>query len=144
MALHTRGAFYDASTGIDTRQIACTSRLVAHHTGSRVPPNKAIVGANAFAHEAGIHQDGVIKHPLTYEIIAPETVGVDGTNLVIGKHSGRHAVGLRLRALGYVLSDAELGRVFARFKDVADRKKHLDDGDLEMIVTEETTVQVAS
>jgi 2-isopropylmalate synthase len=137
MALHTRRSFYSVSTGIDTRQIARTSRLVAQRTGSRVSPNKAIVGANAFAHEAGIHQDGVIKHRLTYEIMIPEAVGVDGNSLVLGKHSGRHAVRLRLRQLGHTLSDAEMGRVFARFKDVADRKKHVDDRDLDAIVAGE-------
>ena len=137
MALHTRSSFYGVSTGIDTRQIARASRLVAQRTGSRVAPNKAIVGANAFAHEAGIHQDGVIKHRLTYEIMVPEAVGVDGNSLVLGKHSGRHAVRLRLRQLGHALSDAEMGRVFARFKDVADRKKHVDDRDLDAIVAGE-------
>jgi len=137
MALQTRRSFYGVSTGVDTRQIARTSRLLAQRTGSRVAPNKAIVGANAFAHEAGIHQDGVIKHRLTYEIMVPEVVGVDGNSLVLGKHSGRHAVRLRLRQLGHTLSDAEMGRVFTRFKDVADRKKQVDDRDLDAIVAGE-------
>jgi 2-isopropylmalate synthase len=137
MALHTRRPFFGLATGIDTRQIARTSRLVAQHTGARVPPNKAIVGANAFAHEAGIHQDGVIKHRLTYEIMVPETVGVDGNSLVLGKHSGRHALRLRLDQLGHTLGDAEVARVFARFKEVADRKKVVDDRDLDAIVAGE-------
>ena len=137
MALHTRRSFFDVSTGIDTCQIARSSRLVAQRTGSRVAPNKAIVGTNAFAHEAGIHQDGVIKHRLTYEIMVPEAVGVDGNSLVLGKHSGRHAVRLRLRHLGHTLSEAETGRVFTRFKEVADRKKHVDDRDLDAIVAGE-------
>jgi 2-isopropylmalate synthase len=139
MALHTRRSFYGVSTGIDTRQIARASRLVAQRTGARVSPNKAIVGANAFAHEAGIHQDGVIKHRLTYEIMVPETVGVDGTNLVLGKHSGRHALRLRLERLGYTLTDAELAVVFVRFKEVADSKKVVDDRDLDAIVADELT-----
>ena len=137
MALHTRRAFFGVSTGIDTRQIVRASRLVAQRTGSRISPNKPIVGANAFAHEAGIHQDGVLKHRLTYEIMTPETVGLDGNTLVLGKHSGRHAFRLRLGELGHTLGAAELERVFARFKDVADRKKVVDDRDLDAIVAGE-------
>ena len=146
MALHTRAGFYHVSTGVDTREIARTSRLVADRTGTRVPPNKAIVGANAFAHEAGIHQDGVIKHRLTYEIMAPETVGAKGSSLVLGKHSGRHALRLRLTELGYTLGDAEFAAVFARFKELADRKKVIRVHDLEAIVAQEvgTAAQVVS
>jgi len=146
MALHTRAEFYRVSTRVDTREIARTSRLVAERTGTRVPPNKAIVGANAFAHEAGIHQDGVIKHRQTYEIMAPETVGAGGTSLVLGKHSGRHALRLRLTELGYMLGDAEFAGVFARFKELADRKKVVHVHDLEAIVAREvgTSAEVVS
>ena len=146
MALHTRAGFYRVSTGVDTREIARTSRLVAELTGTRVPPNKAIVGANAFAHEAGIHQDGVIKHRLTYEIMEPETVGADGSSLVLGKHSGRHALRLRLQELGYTLGDVQFAGVFARFKELADRKKVVHVHDLEAIVAREvgTAAEVIS
>ncbi|MGD9305857.1 MAG: alpha-isopropylmalate synthase regulatory domain-containing protein, partial [Desulfobacterales bacterium] len=99
-------------------------------------PNKAIVGANAFAHEAGIHQDGMLKNPMTYEIMKPETIGLSANKLVLGKHSGRHALRSHLTTLGYDLSDEELNLVFAKFKELADKKKHLVDEDLEAIVTE--------
>jgi len=105
-------------------------------TGIIVQPNKAIVGANAFAHEAGIHQDGVLKNPMTYEIMKPETVGLSTNRLVLGKHSGRHALRNRLKDMGYDLSDEELRLVFTRFKELADKKKHVVDEDLEIIVTE--------
>ena len=134
MALHTRRQLFAASTRLVTRELARTSRLVSACTGVHVPPNKAVVGANAFAHEAGIHQDGVLKHRLTYEIMSAETVGLDGNSLVLGKHSGRHAFRRHLEALGYELADEELERVFARFKEIADRKKTVDDRDLEAIV----------
>ena len=106
-------------------------------TGVHVPPNKAIVGANAFAHEAGIHQDGVLKNRLTYEIMNAETVGLDGNSLVLGKHSGKHAFRKRLEELGYHLDDNKLREAFARFKDVADKKKVLDDRDIEALVADE-------
>ena len=138
MALHTRRQFYGIWTGINTREIARTSRLVAACTGVHVPPNKAIVGANAFAHEAGIHQDGILKNRLTYEIMNAETVGLDGNLLVLGKHSGRHAFRKHLEDLGYALDDEELRHVFARFKEVADKKKVVDDRDIEAIVIGET------
>ena len=105
-------------------------------TGIIVQPNKAIVGANAFAHEAGIHQDGVLKNPMTYEIMKPETIGLNKNILVLGKHSGRHALRSRLKELGYDLSDEELKLVFKKFKELADKKKHVVDEDLEVIVTE--------
>jgi 2-isopropylmalate synthase len=138
MALHTRRAFFGFYTNIETREIAQTSRLVSRCTGIGVPPNKAIVGANAFAHEAGIHQDGVLKNPLTYEIMRADTVGWDGIGLVLGKHSGRHALRAKTEALGYTLTDDELTLVFARFKDLADRKKRLDERDIHELLLEES------
>jgi len=137
MALHTRPNHLPMSTGIDTGHIYATSRLVSTITGIIVQPNKAVVGANAFAHEAGIHQDGMLKNPMTYEIMKPETVGLNRSSLVLGKHSGRHALRERLKALGYDLSDEELKTVFKRFKEIADKKKHVVDEDLEVIVTED-------
>ncbi|GBC60016.1 2-isopropylmalate synthase [Desulfonema ishimotonii] len=136
MALRTRQNYMPMTTGIQTEHIYPTSRLVSMITGIIVQPNKAIVGANAFAHEAGIHQDGVLKNPMTYEIMKPETVGVNTNKLVLGKHSGRHALRSHLKEMGYELSDEELKTVFTRFKEVADKKKHVMDEDLEMIVTE--------
>ena len=110
--------------------------MVSQHTGIVVQPNKAIVGANAFAHEAGIHQDGMLKNATTYEIMRPESVGVTKTNLVLGKHSGRHAFKARLEELGHVLADQELDAAFARFKTLADKKKHILDADLVSLVKE--------
>ena len=136
MALRTRQNYMPTTTNIQTKHIYPTSRLVSMITGIIVQPNKAIVGANAFAHEAGIHQDGVLKNPMTYEIMKPETVGVNTNKLVLGKHSGRHALRSHLKEMGYELSDEELQTVFTRFKEVADKKKHVMDEDLEMIVTE--------
>lgn len=137
MALYTRRQFYNLRTGIDTTQIYRVSKLVSNYTGIPVQPNKAIVGANAFAHEAGIHQDGMLKHSMTYEIIRPETVGVPQTRLVLGKHSGRHALRTRLASLGYQLNDQELDQVFERFKHLADRKKVITDADLEALISDE-------
>ncbi len=137
MALHTRPAVYGLQTGIDTTQISRSSRMVANYTGIAVQPNKAIVGANAFAHEAGIHQDGMLKNNLTYEIMRPETVGVAATRLVLGKHSGRHALGSRLKDLGYDLNPADLDKALHRFKELADKKKYLTDADLEALVCDE-------
>jgi 2-isopropylmalate synthase len=137
MALHTRGSFFGLHTNIETRELARSSRLVSACTGIDVPPNKAIVGANAFAHEAGIHQDGVLKNRLTYEIMSAETVGWDGVGLVLGKHSGRHALRVKTEALGYELTDDELSLVFARFKELADRKKLLDEGDIRSLMIRE-------
>jgi len=137
MALRIRRDFYQATTGIDTRQITQTSRLVSSLTGIVVQPNKAIVGENAFRHESGIHQDGVLKHRLTYEILRPQDVGLGESKLVLGKLSGRHAFAKRLAALGFRLSKSELDRAFARFKNLADKKKEIFDGDLTAIVEEE-------
>ena len=137
MAMHTRPALYGLQHGIDTTQIARTSRMVSNFTGIPIQPNKAIVGANAFAHEAGIHQDGMLKNNMTYEIMKPETVGVNASRLVLGKHSGRHALQARLIELGYNLSDDELGQAFARFKELADKKKVITDADLEALVSDE-------
>ncbi len=139
MALHTRGQFFGLHTSIETRELARTSRLVSQCTGINVPPNKAIVGANAFAHEAGIHQDGVLKNRLTYEIMSAETVGWDGVGLVLGKHSGRHALRVKTEALGYALTDDELSLVFVRFKELADRKKLVDEGDIHALMIREET-----
>ncbi|MEN6447933.1 MAG: 2-isopropylmalate synthase [Syntrophaceae bacterium] len=124
-------------TGIDTTQIFPTSRLVSHVTGIPVQPNKAVVGSNAFAHEAGIHQDGYLKEHSTYEIMTPETVGLGMSQLVLGKHSGKHALGERLESLGYHLNDKDLKKVFKRFKEIADKKKEIFDADIEAIVIEE-------
>ncbi|MBK7972166.1 MAG: 2-isopropylmalate synthase [Deltaproteobacteria bacterium] len=138
MALRTRKDVFGVETRIQTEQIYSSSRLLTQITGVAVPPNKAIVGANAFAHEAGIHQDGVLKEKLTYEIMTPQSVGVPTNRLVLGKHSGRHAFRERLRELGYAdLSEAELEAAFRRFKTLGDRKKEVYDEDLEAIVHEE-------
>jgi len=136
MALVTRNNSLGLTTSINTEYIHPTSRLVSMITGIIVQPNKAVVGANAFAHEAGIHQDGVLKNPMTYEIMKPETIGLSTNKLVLGKHSGRHALRSRLKEMGYDLSDEEINLVFTRFKDLADKKKHVVDEDLEVIVTE--------
>jgi 2-isopropylmalate synthase len=124
-------------TSIDTTQIYPTSRLVTHITGIPVQPNKAIVGSNAFAHESGIHQDGVLKERSTYEIMTPEAVGIGMSHLVLGKHSGKHALSKRLESLGYHLSDKDLKKVFKRFKEISDKKKEVFDADIEAIVIEE-------
>jgi 2-isopropylmalate synthase len=136
MALQTRPNFLPFETGIDTTLIHPSSRLVTMITGMIVQPNKAIVGANAFAYEAGIHQDGMLKNPMTYEIMKPEAIGLNRSELVLGKHSGRHALRDRLSVLGYELADDELNIVFKAFKDLADKKKHVVDDDLEAIVAE--------
>lgn len=141
MTLKTRSAVYGLETGVDTTQIARTSRMVSNYTSIPVQPNKAIVGANAFAHEAGIHQDGMLKHHQTYEIMNPETVGVSASRLVLGKHSGRHAFKARLLELGYTLNDADLDKAFTRFKELADKKKYLADADLEALMSDEISQQ---
>ncbi len=137
MALKTRHPVFGLETGIDTTQISRISKLVSNYTGIVVQPNKAIVGANAFAHEAGIHQDGMLKHQTTYEIMRPEDVGVNQTKLVLGKHSGRAALKNRLAEMGHSLDDVELDKAFARFKDLADRKKVITDLDLEALIADE-------
>jgi len=136
MAINTRPTYLPMSTGINTKLIYPSSRLVSMISGIIVQPNKAVVGANAFAHEAGIHQDGMLKNPMTYEIMKPENVGLSSTTLVLGKHSGRHALRARLKDMGYDLSDEELNLVFNKFKELADKKKQVVDEDLEVIVTE--------
>jgi 2-isopropylmalate synthase len=130
MALRTRKDAFQVETGIVTQKLVPTSRLVATITGIQVPRNKAIVGRNAFAHEAGIHQDGMLKDRSTYEIMRPEDVGLERTDLVLGKHSGRAALADRAKALGYQLSADQLQKVFERFKVLADRKKEIYDGDI--------------
>ncbi len=137
MAIKTRSDFFDLTTDVDTTQIYKTSRLVSELTGFTVQPNKAIVGANAFRHESGIHQDGVIKMAETYEIMDPRTVGIPSSHLVLGKLSGRHAFKERLAELGYTLSDEDFNRAFAAFKELADKKKSIADKDIESLVAEE-------
>ncbi len=137
MALHTKQAQFGLFTGINTSQLARTSQMVANYTGIMVQFNKAIIGANAFAHEAGIHQDGMLKNASTYEIIQPEVVGWTASKLVLGKHSGRHAFKMRLKELGHPLIDEELDKAFGRFKQLADKKKTITDADLEAIVSDE-------
>jgi 2-isopropylmalate synthase len=137
MAVQTRRPVFNLETGIETTQITRISRQVSNYTGIPVQPNKAIVGANAFAHEAGIHQDGMLKHNETYEIMRPETVGLSQSSLVLGKHSGRHAFKVRLAEMGYELNGDELNTAFARFKELADKKKYLTDADLAALVTDQ-------
>jgi len=137
MALRTRKDLMQFETGIRTEEIYRTSKLLQSITGVSVQPNKAIVGANAFAHEAGIHQHGVLQTPLTYEIMTPESVGVPRSKLVLGKHSGRHAFKKRLEELGVELTEEELNKAFVRFKALCDRKKEVFDEDLLTLVEEE-------
>ncbi len=137
MGLRTRKDFYQADTGIRTEEIAKTSRLVSKITGMVVQPNKAIVGANAFAHTSGIHQDGLLKDKTTYEIMRPESIGLVESQMVMGKLSGRHAFRQRLEELGYTLSEEEVNHAFERFKKLADQKKEIFEEDIEVIVSEE-------
>lgn len=137
MALRTRHPVYQLETGIDAQQITKVSRMVSSLTGMAVQPNKAIVGANAFAHEAGIHQDGMLKHEETYEIMRPETVGLNKSELVLGKHSGRHALRVRMHELGYDLDENQLRDVFQRFKELADKKKVITNADLIALMKDE-------
>jgi 2-isopropylmalate synthase len=148
MALHVRRQYFNpflgrpvnsaaSLTNIDTRQIYKTSRLVSSLTGMLVQPNKAIVGANAFAHESGIHQDGVLKNKLTYEIMDAQSIGLTDNLITLGKLSGRNAFRTRLLELGIDLSENDLNKAFLRFKDVADKKKEITDRDLEAIVNDE-------
>ena len=134
MALHTRRDFYDAETNINTRQIYRSSKLLSNITGVPIPPSKAVVGANAFAHESGIHQHGVIANAQTYEIMNATDVGIPQNTMVLGKHSGKHALRDKLASMGYELSDQELEKVFARFKILADKKKNITTADLEALV----------
>lgn len=137
MVLQTREPIFKLTHNIDTTQIVKMSKLISNYTGITVQPNKAIVGANAFAHEAGIHQDGMLKNQMTYEIMRPESVGATLTKLVLGKHSGKHALRTRLESLGYELDDQELLKMFDRFKMLADKKKMITDSDLEALVSDE-------
>jgi 2-isopropylmalate synthase len=135
MALRTRpDCFGNADTRVNAQELLAASQLVSQLTSIPVQPNKAVVGANAFAHEAGIHQDGMLKNPLTYEIMTPQSVGWTDTKLVLGKHSGRHGLDARLRQLGFRLSAQELQVAYRSFVEVADRKKHITDADLNYIV----------
>lgn len=149
MALHVRRQYFnpflgrspdsiEPLTNINTPEIYKTSRLVSNLTGLLVQPNKAIVGANAFAHESGIHQDGMLKNKQTYEIMEAQTIGLTDTTLVLGKHSGRNAFRTRLKELGYELSEQDVNKAFLRFKELADKKKEVTDRDLEAIVNDET------
>lgn len=136
MALATRNNYYKAGTGIDTQQIFRTSRLVSSLTGVNIHPCKAVVGENAFAHESGIHQHGVLNNPLTYEIMTPETVGIASNAIVLGKHSGRHAFASRLEEMGYDFDQEKVNQLFVRFKELADHKTNISDRDLEALVSE--------
>ena len=143
MLLHTRQADVGLYTGANTREIARTSRLISRLTGYPVQPNKAVVGRNAFAHESGIHQDGVLKERTTYEIMDATTVGLDANSIVLGKHSGRHALQQALAQLGFELSGQHLNTAFKRFKEIADKKKHVTALDLEALVTDELREEVS-
>ena len=144
MLLATRSAALGFATGINTREIARTSRMVSRLTGYPVQPNKAIVGRNAFAHESGIHQDGVLKERTTFEIMDATTVGLEGNDLVLGKHSGRHALKSALQELGFQVDGQALNTAFKRFKEIADRKKHVTAMDLEALVTDELRDELRS
>jgi 2-isopropylmalate synthase len=137
MLLHTRHSSLGLTTEINTREIARTSRLVSRLTGYQVQPNKAIVGRNAFAHEAGIHQDGVLTARTTYEIMDATTIGLETNAIVLGKHSGRHALRKALEELGFEVDGAALNNAFKRFKDIADKKKKVTALDLEALVSDE-------
>ena len=137
MALRTRGDYYRAATGINTRRLVPTSRLTANITGIHVQRNKAIVGQNAFAHEAGIHQDGMLKERTTYEIMHPEDVGFSMSDLVLGKHSGRAALSDRAKAMGYSLSGEQLDTIFEQFKILADKKKEIYDADIAALIEQQ-------
>ena len=130
MALHVRADRYAIDTGINHPEIYATSRLLSQLIGFEVQPNKAVVGRNAFAHEAGIHQHGVLSNPLCYEIMTPETVGIPAERIVLGKHSGRHALVYKYRELGHELSNEEVNQIYSQFTHLADRKKHIYEQDL--------------
>ncbi len=142
MALKTREELYGCTTGIRTQRLVPTSRLISKITGLEVQRNKSVVGRNAFAHESGIHQDGMLKEPTTYEIMRPEDVGFSKTDLVLGKHSGRAALADRARALGYSITAEQLQTVFEKFKVLADKKKELYDGDIVALIQHEISGQV--
>ena len=144
MALHTRAAYYDAETGINTKQIYKSSKLLSSITGVPIAPSKSIVGANAFAHESGIHQHGVLANALTYEIMRPSDVGIPQNTMVLGKHSGKHALREKLISMGYELTDEELENVFTRFKIMADKKKNLTSSDIEAMVLHRRNITIGS
>ena len=144
MAMNVRADSLPFETRIDTRQIYSTSQLLSRVIGFGVQPNKAIVGRNAFAHEAGIHQHGVISNPLCYEIMTPESVGVPANELVLGKHSGRHALALRYEGLGYALDSRELEAAYRSFTELADRKKCIYDQDLISLIATESALSAAA
>jgi 2-isopropylmalate synthase len=137
MTIQTRGGLLNLKTGINTKEIFPTSRLVSMVSGIVVQPNKAVVGANAFAHEAGIHQDGVLKNKMTYEIMDPEMIGLSSNRLVLGKHSGRHAFRDKLKSLGYDFNSEEIDKLFVKFKELADKRKEILNEDVEALVGEE-------
>lgn len=139
MALNTRKEYYRAATNIDTKQIYRASRLVSTLTGIVIPPNKAVVGDNAFAHESGIHQHGILNNALTYEIMQPESIGISRNAIVLGKHSGRHAFEERLKHLGYDLDSQSINNLFVQFKELADRKKMVFDRDIEALISVKKT-----
>ncbi|MDR1563643.1 MAG: 2-isopropylmalate synthase [Oscillospiraceae bacterium] len=141
MALRTRQDFYDATTRIDTTQIYRTSKLLYNIIGQSIPNNKSIVGKNAFAHESGIHQHGVLAEKSTYEIMTPESIGIPTNTMVLGKHSGRHAFESRLLELGYQLGKEDIDKFFTKFKEICDKKKEITDSDLEAIVTNREYVE---
>ena len=144
MALHTRRDFYDAETNINTKQIYRSSKLLSNITGVPIPPSKAIVGANAFAHESGIHQHGVIANAQTYEIMNSMDVGIPQNTMVLGKHSGKHALREKLISMGYELTDEELESVFTRFKVLADKKKNITGSDIEALVLHRRNTAIGS
>lgn len=143
MALYIRKDFYQAETGLVLNEIKRASDLVSRLTGMQVPANKAIIGANAYAHESGIHQDGMLKEKTTYEIISPELVGVSANSLVLGKHSGRHAFKERLQELNFSVTDEEMNSLFVQFKELADNKKTMTDEDIVALVLEEKATDIS-
>jgi 2-isopropylmalate synthase len=140
MSIRTRGDLFGVKTDVDTTQIYKTSKMVSHYTGMSIQPNKAIVGANAFAHESGIHQNGFLKERTTYEIMTPQSVGLPSSKIVLGKLSGRHAFKNRLQELGYELSKKEFEKAFEIFKKIADKKKEITDSDIETIISDEIQI----
>lgn len=143
MALYIRKDFYQAKSDLVLNEIKRTSDLVSRLTGMQVPANKAIIGANAYAHESGIHQDGMLKEKTTYEIISPELVGVSSNSLVLGKHSGRHAFKERLQELNFSVTDEEMNSLFVQFKELADNKKTMTDEDIVALVLEEKAADLS-
>jgi 2-isopropylmalate synthase len=144
MAVNVRKRFVQAVTGINTEELYRSSQLLSEITGMSVQPNKAVVGRNAFAHEAGIHQDGVLKAPVTYEIMTPASVGVPQSSIVLGKHSGRHALEARFRSMGYVLTRQELETAYAAFLKIADRQKTVEEKDLVSLLPPAASVAASS